>query len=90
MQQPTPASAPPPAAPAAPSPSATIILPGGSIPLEGLPQTAAALSGDPRFEQLMVAVDAMAEEVERIGEGQRFVTQLLAERREEAPVLARP
>jgi hypothetical protein len=35
---------------------------------------------DPRIERLAHAVDAIAEEVERIGEGQRFVTQLLAAR----------
>jgi hypothetical protein len=31
-------------------------------------------------------IDAIAVEVERIGEGQRFVTQLLAERAEAPPV----
>ena len=41
---------------------------------------ALALGQDPRVDQLMTAVDAIAEEVERIGEGQRFVTQLLASR----------
>ena len=46
-----------------------------------------ALSADPRFDQLTLAVDAMAEEVERIGEGQRFVTQLLAAQRDAAPAL---
>ena len=51
---------------------------------KGAPATASALADDPRFERLTQAVDAMAEEVERIGEGQRFVTQLLAERREPA------
>ena len=43
---------------------------------------AAALPHDPRVDHLMNAVDAIAEEVERIGEGQRFVTQLLASRPE--------
>lgn len=37
---------------------------------------------DRRTEQLVSAVEAMAIEVERIGEGQRFVTQLLVERGE--------
>jgi len=41
-----------------------------------------ALADDPHFERLTLAVDAIAEEVERIGEGQRFVTQLLAAKRE--------
>jgi hypothetical protein len=41
---------------------------------------------DPRIDKLAEAVDAIAEEVERIGEGQRFVTNLLADRRE--PVIA--
>lgn len=42
---------------------------------------------DRRLDQLTQAVDAIAEEVERIGEGQRFVTQLLSERRP-APALS--
>jgi hypothetical protein len=46
------------------------------------------LADDPRFERLSQAVEAMAEEVERIGEGQRFVTQLLAARRETPAVAA--
>jgi hypothetical protein len=41
-------------------------------------------TGDPRLDELTNAVHAIAEEVERIGEGQRFVTQLLASRREPA------
>jgi hypothetical protein len=43
-----------------------------------------AAGDDQRFERLTFAVDAIAEEVERIGEGQRFVTQLLANRGEAA------
>ncbi|CAN5265450.1 hypothetical protein BH23GEM2_BH23GEM2_22470 [soil metagenome] len=43
---------------------------------------APALGQDRRFDQLTQAVDAIAEEVERIGEGQRFVTQLLSERKQ--------
>jgi hypothetical protein len=46
---------------------------------------AAALPADPRLDRLTQAVDVIAEEVERIGEGQRFVTQLMAERRELIP-----
>ena len=46
----------------------------------------ATLVADPRFDQLAHAVNSIAEEVERIGEGQRFVTQLLASR-SEAPAL---
>jgi len=45
------------------------------------------LTEDPAFERLSQAVDAIAVEVERIGEGQRFVTQVLASRRE-APALS--
>ena len=37
-----------------------------------------------RMENLEVAVDAMAVELERIGEGQRFVTKLLTERPRDA------
>ena len=46
---------------------------------------AAAALADPRIDRLGQAVDAMALEVERIGEGQRFVTQLLAEQKQ--PIL---
>jgi hypothetical protein len=53
----------------------------------GAASAAAALPNDPRLEQLTQAVDAIAVEVERIGEGQRFVTQLLAGRRE-TPVMS--
>ena len=45
------------------------------------------LAADPAFERLSQAVDAIAVEVERIGEGQRFVTQVLASRRE-SPALS--
>jgi hypothetical protein len=36
--------------------------------------------GDDRMKRLEQAIDSIAVEVERIGEGQRFVTNLLAER----------
>jgi hypothetical protein len=36
--------------------------------------------GDDREKRLEQAIDAMAVELERVGEGQRFVTKLLAER----------
>lgn len=48
---------------------------------------AAVAAEDPRMDRLTQAVEAMAEEVERIGEGQRFVTQLLARQGEGAPAL---
>lgn len=48
----------------------------GQVAVQG-----AAASDDPRIERLTQAVDAIALEVERIGEGQRFVTQLLANQR---------
>ena len=35
---------------------------------------------DDRIERLQQAVDAIAVELERVGEGQRFVTKLMAER----------
>ena len=42
-----------------------------------------AASDDPeRLARIEQAIDAMAVEVERISEGQRFVTKLLAEREE--------
>jgi hypothetical protein len=39
---------------------------------------------DPRVTQLQSQLSAIAEEVERIGEGQRFITKILAERQEKA------
>ncbi len=39
-----------------------------------------------RLSRIEQAVDAIAVETERISEGQRFTTRLLAERREGAPV----
>lgn len=38
------------------------------------------VEGDDRMARLQLAMDTMAIEVERVGEGQRFVTKLLAER----------
>jgi hypothetical protein len=52
-------------------------------------QAAMSFADDPRIELLTQTVEAIAEEVERIGEGQRFVTQLLASR-PEAAVLQPP
>lgn len=42
--------------------------------------SAVGVRDDPRIDRLTQTVEAIAEEVERIGEGQRFVTQLLANR----------
>ena len=54
--------------------------------LRGIPERFGV--GEPRLEQ---AVDAIALEVERIAEGQRFVTKLLAERAaEKAAALPAP
>jgi hypothetical protein len=39
-----------------------------------------------RLQRMEQAIDAIAVEVERIAEGQRFTTKLLAERRAEAPL----
>lgn len=36
--------------------------------------------GDPRIDMLEQSLDAVAVELERIGEGQRFLTKLLGER----------
>ena len=41
---------------------------------------------DDRLEHLQQSVDAIAIEVERIAEGQRFTTRLLAERGEGSPM----
>lgn len=43
----------------------------------------AKIPGDARLERLENAVDAIAIEMERVSEGQRFVTRLLSERRTE-------
>ena len=43
---------------------------------------APAPEGDGRFDQLEQAVDAITLDVERMAEGQRFVSRLLAERAE--------
>jgi hypothetical protein len=48
--------------------------------------SAPALEQQERHERLEVAVDAIAIEVERIAEGQRFVTRLLAEKATPQPV----
>lgn len=41
-----------------------------------------------RLERIEAAIEAIAVEVERISEGQRFVTRLLAERAKDAPAIA--
>ena len=43
------------------------------------PRGGEATIGDERMERLENAIDAIAVEMERIGEGQRFVTKLMAE-----------
>ena len=55
---------------------------------DAAPGAAPDVAPDPRIDRLSHAVDAIAVEVERIGEGQRFVTQLLAESRARVPELA--
>lgn len=53
-------------------------------------QRGASSETDHRLERIEHAIDAMAVEVERISEGQRFVTRLLSERREERVGLPAP
>jgi hypothetical protein len=55
------------------------------VPQRELPNI---LQMEQRFDQLQQSVDAIAVEVERIAEAQRFSTKLLAERRE-TPALPR-
>jgi hypothetical protein len=43
-----------------------------------------------RLEHLQESLDAIALEVERIGEAQRFMTKLVAERREAVPAAPHP
>ena len=45
--------------------------------------TPASFDTDHRLERIEHAIDAMAVEVERIAEGQRFVTKLLSDRGQE-------
>lgn len=45
--------------------------------------TASSEASDHRLERIEQAIDAMAVEVERIAEGQRFVTKLLSDRGQE-------
>jgi tetrahydromethanopterin S-methyltransferase subunit G len=53
----------------------------------GVPDSAGLAEMQQRLERIEQAVDAMAVEVERIAEGQRFVTRLLAEKGQERPGL---
>ncbi len=55
---------------------------------EAEPMASRALS-DERLARIELAIEALAVEVERISEGQRFVTKLLAER-EKAPASLPP
>jgi hypothetical protein len=43
-------------------------------------------SQDLRLDRMERALDAIAIEIERLGEGQRFTTKLLAERERQSPV----
>lgn len=49
---------------------------------------APSYDNDHRLERIEHAIDAMAVEVERISEGQRFLTKLLSERQERAGIPA--
>ena len=58
----------------------------GLAELAGVPAPPVAASppprhSDERLDRLEQAVDAIAVEMERVGEGQRFMTKLLADRR---------
>jgi hypothetical protein len=48
------------------------------------------LLGDDRVKRLEQAIDSIAVEVERVGEGQRYVTKLMAERGQEQERSAPP
>jgi hypothetical protein len=58
---------------------------------DGLSQPAAGAI-EARLERLESAIESIAVEMERVGEGQRFTTKLLAERGAAigAPIVARP
>ncbi len=53
---------------------------------EAQPPTSALIS-DQRLARMESAIESMAIEIERISEGQRFVTKLLAERERSVPAL---
>lgn len=55
-----------------------------------LPARSAAPLDDARLQRIEQALDAIAMEVERLGEGQRFVTKVLAEHRPELPAPEAP
>lgn len=56
--------------------------------MKGLDMTKQNLaSSDQRLERVEQAVESIAIEVERIGEGQRYVTNLLSERSPHVPAL---
>ena len=56
--------------------------------LRALLEAQTAENGSVATMKLAQAVEAIALEVERISEGQRFVTKLLAERKDQRPALA--
>ncbi len=47
---------------------------------ESLVRGAEPALGDERMQRLEQAIDSMAVEIERVGEGQRFVTKLMADK----------
>jgi hypothetical protein len=56
----------------------------GSLPKAGRPDRESAQ----RLERMEQAMDAIAIEIERVSEGQRFVTRLLSEQRNGAAIAA--
>jgi hypothetical protein len=62
--------------------------------MKGLSMTRQGLASDERLERVEQAVEAIAVEIERVSEGQRYVTKLLSARAQpmlDAPLLpARP
>ena len=54
------------------------------------PQLSGVEQSDERLEHLQQSVDAIALEVERIGEGQRFITKLAEKRAEPSPLKPQP
>jgi len=54
----------------------------------GMPPAAASSNESPRLERMERGIEAIAIEVERISEGQRFVTNLLAESKQPTAISA--
>lgn len=65
-----------------------VIVHARRIWMRDAPRDSALPEVEHRLERIEQAIDAMAVEVERMSEGQRFVTKLLSERQEKVGLAA--